>query len=162
MSITLEECKKIESLGLKKHVQLVDGYISTGLDIDDITIHYAVDQEQILMVLHAYGFTAGPEYGDETDSKRKYKKLPFHYVEAYVSAHFPGIVTDDTTIEEFLDSYDPNWLSGTFRTKSSLFGLSEEELQGADYFNSLAKKRKRNDNHVFSRLLNALIKTNKK
>ncbi|QOX63260.1 hypothetical protein FRZ06_07820 [Anoxybacterium hadale] len=154
MAITSEEYKKIEMLNLDKHIQLVDGYIATGLDIDDITIHYAVDQERILIVLHSYGFSAGPVHGDETDSKKMYKGLPFQYIEAYVKEYYPGFIeeanekhnTDITsvnhiTIEQFLNENHPDWCSRISKTKSSLFGISTAELNGASYYKSQTERQ---------------------
>lgn len=152
MSITFEEFQKIEMLDLKKHIQLVDSYISSGLDIDEITIRYGVDQERVLIVLHGYGFSAGTAYGDETDTKRNYKSIAFPYVEAYVTAHYPGLVTGigkdnannnffdkHITIEDFLDMTFPDWRSSLSQQKSSLFGVSAAELKGADYYESYGK-----------------------
>ena len=131
MSITYEEQQLIESLGIKKHVEIVDGYIATGLDLDDITIHYGVDQERIIMVLHGYGFSVGSFAGDKEDSKKSFKKLPFHLVEAYISAHFPGILTESdekqTTLNIWLDQNQPDWKNHLTKTKSSMFYLSPEE-----------------------------------
>ncbi|MDF3002921.1 MAG: hypothetical protein K0Q48_3040 [Bacillota bacterium] len=167
MSITPEELQKIEMLDLDKHIQLVDGYIASGLDIDDITIHYAVDQERILIVLHSYGFSAGPAHGDETDSKKMYKGLPFHYIKAYIAAHYPGFIEEGNegnksnttsvnpiTIEQFLNENDPDWRSRISKTKSSLFGISTAELDGASYYQSECKEhnRKKNKGGLFKSL----------
>jgi hypothetical protein len=152
MSITFEEFQKIEMLDLKKHIQLVDSYISSGLDIDDITIRYAVDQERVLIVLHGYGFSAGPAYGDDSDTKKKYKGIAFPYVEAYITAYYPGLITgirmDNTNsqtfdkhmaIEDFLDENFPDWRSSLSQQKSSLFGISTDELKGAAYYDTFGK-----------------------
>lgn len=158
MSITSKEFQKIEMLDLAKHVQIIDGYIASGLDIDDITIRYAVDQERVLIVLHSYGFSAGPAHGDGTDSQKIYKGLPFQYVKAYLTAYYPGFIVEENeeykgssthvnhiTIEQFLNEIDPDWRSRISRTKSSLFRISTAELDGASYYQSESKEQNRKE-----------------
>ncbi len=160
MSITFEELQKLEDLDLKKHLQIVDGYIATGLELDDITIHYAVDQERIALVLHSYGFGLGSLFGDEKDARKNYKGVPFHMIEEFVSAYFPGFLTEseDTaiTLDDFLAMHYPDWKSQISKTKSSIFYLSQDEMQGKSYFQSHTKKSR---NKFLVTLRNRIEKT---
>jgi hypothetical protein len=148
LSITIEEREQIKDLGVKKHMHLVDGYIASGLDMDDLTIHYAVDQERIQLVLRGYGFYPDPWSKEQFDSRRKYKGIPYHFVEEFITAFYPGILADETeteqvTLENFLDRYHPGWRNSQHLTRSSLFHLSDEELQGKGYYDHPAKPSKK-------------------
>ena len=158
MAITKEELQMIEAIGLRKHIQIIDGYIATGLDIDDITIHYAIDQASIAMILHGYGFGLGLLYGDEFDSKKKYKGVPFPLVEEFVTACFPGFQNDEkvelNTIDHYLDLHDPNWKNHLMKYKGNMFSLSEDELQGNIALNPSTEKKEK-------KLLNILKKLRK-
>ena len=158
MSITIEEREQIEHLGVKKHVHLVDGYIASGLDMDDLTIHYAVDQERIQLVLRGYGFYPNPRSKDQFDAKRKYKGIPYQFVEEFITAFYPGILagedaaekeietgteTEQVTLEDFLDKNHPGWRNSQHHAKSSLFHLSDEELRGKGYYDHPTKSARK-------------------
>jgi hypothetical protein len=156
MGISFEDLNRVSRFGVKKHIEIVDGYISSGLSLDDLTIHYGVDQESIAMILHGYGFYLGPAYGDPFDSKNKYKGLPFVLVQEFVSSAFPGFqktdngsickgqaddgsvcegsmdngsVCKDCHLESFLDAAHPGWRMPQYKEKKSMFYLSPEELK---------------------------------
>ncbi len=163
MSITIEEREQIKNLGLKKHVHLVDGYIASGLDMDDLTIHYAVDQGRIQLVLRGYGFYPNPGSKDQFDAKGKYKSIPYQFVEEFISAFYPGILAEETeakpegitvaeavieteteqvSLENYLDINHPGWRNSQHLKRSSLFHLSDEELQGKGYYAEKSVKKR--------------------
>lgn len=157
MSVTMEQLKQIEPLGIKKHVQIVDGYIASGLLIDDITIHYAVDQGTISTILHSYGFGLGSDFGDDFDSIKKYKGVPFHLIEQYVSTYFPGLLNEssehaDINLDSYLNIYQPNWRMISGQSKHNLFGLSEQELEGKAPY--IEPKKPSNKKGLLGKLIN--------
>lgn len=149
MAIAFEQMEKIKALGLRKHVQIVDGYIATGLDLDDLTIHYGLEQKVCIDILHGYGFGLGSIYGDTYDSKKKYKSIPFRLIENYVSVNYPGLIDKDLndegiSIEFYLDNYQPNWRGLDDCTKHSMFTLSKKEMEGNPCYNGskrISKKK---------------------
>ena len=114
MSTAKEELDRIAAYGLRKHLALIDGYIFSGHGLDDLTIRHFVIQPDIAAILHAYGFYAGSDYGDDEDSRGRYRGMPYSLVEEYVTRFFPGLDSADSqeaglTLELYFDRRRPDW-----------------------------------------------------
>ena len=134
MGITIEQLKQWDTLGIKKHLEIVDGYIASGLELDDLTIHYGVEQDRCAAILHGYRFGVGSAFEDDFDSIKKYKGIPFRWIEQYVSAYYPGLTDENPedawiNLESYLDIYQPNWKVVLGSSKHSMFRLSKQELE---------------------------------
>lgn len=134
MGITKEQLTQIEIFGIKKHLQIVDGYIASGLELDDLTIHYGIDQESCAIILHGYNFGLGSSFHDSFDSIRKYKAFPFSWIDQYVSTYYPGLLNENVdeieiNFESFLENYQPNWRAIAGASKRKMFGLSKHEQE---------------------------------
>ena len=133
MSTSIENLRRIASLGLSAHKQIVDAYIAVGYDLDRIAIVKGFYQPDAADVLHGYGFKLGSEWGDEDNDLGRFSKLPQKLVNEYVESYFPGLDEEgkgkDITLEMFLNVYYPDWRNMTEDSHPGILGrkLTYEE-----------------------------------
>lgn len=111
MAVTQEILDRISIIDIAEHAHAVDAFGVLGRDVMSIAIRQGIDLEDLINILHAYGFELGEEFGDERDDRGGVGRVAEAIVKSYVKKYYPGMLegdpeTEGMTLEKFICGLD--------------------------------------------------------
>ncbi|MGI6737607.1 MAG: hypothetical protein ACOX41_09975 [Anaerovoracaceae bacterium] len=92
MTVDARDYNRLLTVGVEEHAHIVDAFIASGRDPLTIAIRQGIDPEMVMLILRAYNFHLGAEYGDAEDDRRQFRRVPEKVVKNYVREYYPGFL----------------------------------------------------------------------